>query len=225
MLDQTSWGGAWIPASGETDPWLEIDVGEPMTITGFVTQGRGAHYCTVTCNSWVKTAKIQYRLEEEGEAVEIPKTFTCNVVGDVLESITNYFDTPVLARYIRILPQTCNNCAMRAGLVVTSPTLPEFSIPVSILSVLPAERGFGGSHNVTIVGNGYHTDERRVAVSICGFPCKVTKSTLSEIVCVPNGFTDTTLVPALSSTMDIVVKDGNNDATQDLQSLAIVLSR
>ena len=177
----------------------------------------------ITCNAWVKSAKIQYRLNIGDELIEMPEVFTCNVVGDVTETITNIFDSPIYARYVRILPQS--GASMRAGLVVLSPDLPVFSIPVTISSVSPTNGGFGGVYNVTIQGDGFNSDRRRVAVKLCGFPCAVTFSSSSEITCVPTeGFAHVPLQPTVSSMLDIPVKDGADDATQDRDSHAFIIS-
>ncbi len=118
MLDQSDAGGAYIPAAGEANPFLEIDVGKPMVVHGFVTQARGASWCDETCGTWVKTARVQYRLEDDGPALELPQTFACNVIGTVNETVENQFAEPVVARFVRIIPVSCQ--------VVHDP-LPSFS--------------------------------------------------------------------------------------------------
>ena len=112
MLNETAWGGAFIPFGGGAvsqlalNPWLEIDLGKPMKVHGFIMQARGAEWCDTTCNSWVKSAKIQLGLEK-GNETELAKTFMCNVIGTVTETIENRFDSPALARFVRILPVSC----------------------------------------------------------------------------------------------------------------------
>ena len=112
MLNETAGGGAFIPFGGGVvnqlalNPWLEIDLGKPMKVHGFIMQARGADWCDTTCNSWVKSAKIQLGLEK-GNETELAKTFMCNVMGTVTETIENRFDSPALARFVRILPVSC----------------------------------------------------------------------------------------------------------------------
>jgi hypothetical protein len=225
MLEQTSYGGAWIAA--QLGDWLEIDAGRPMTITGFITQARGASYCTGTCGTWVKTAKISYRLEADGSNTEMSKIFDCNVVGDVLETISNFFPIPIFARFVRITPVSCRSgCSMRAGLLTASHTVPKFSIPISISAISPTAGGFGGSYQLTITGLGFHNDKQRLAVTLCGFPCVVLESTLTKIRCNPTqGFVDMPSVPLSSAIMETSVKRPEDDATQDTVSNTLILSR
>jgi uncharacterized protein (DUF1501 family) len=154
-LNQTSLGGAYIPKSGETAPFLEMDLGRVMTVNGVLTQGRGASYCSTigprgiaTCNSWVKTAKIEYRAAAEDAATQLPQTFVCNVIGDVEDTATVRFPEPVQARFVRILPVDCQSgCGLRAAVLVscTEPNItvarpgPVITLQQAIALVLSAD--------------------------------------------------------------------------------------
>ena len=231
MLNQTSAGGGWGASVGD---WMVIDLGDATTIVGFMTQARGAHYCStpcsayegcVTCNSWVTSAKVQYKVLPDDDYTELPTTFDCNVVGDVLETVTNIFAGPKFARYIKIIPQTCHGgCWMRAAIVTTAPAKLLFTVPVSISAVSPTSSGFGGGTALTISGQGFHTDNSRVSVTVCGTPCIVTSSSLTSVVCAPQLYVDTPKNPVISATMDIPLKDGANDATVDTITNALVAS-
>ena len=130
MLNQTSNGGAHMTDSPYEDVWLEMDLGKPMLVHGFITQARGATFCATaeqrfTCNMHVTTARIEYRLRAGDAPMALPEIFKCNVVGDIWETVTNRFSAPVLARFVRIHPVTWHRRpAMRAGLLAScvSPT-------------------------------------------------------------------------------------------------------
>ena len=128
MLNQTSHGGAHIAAAPFDDLWLELDLGKPMLVHGFITQARGASWCATedrgfSCNSHVMTARIEYRLQADDAPTALPEIFNCNVVGDIWETVTNRFSAPVMARFVRIRPVTWHRVpTMRAGLLASCVT-------------------------------------------------------------------------------------------------------
>ena len=97
-------GCAWLSASG-TDPkksWLQVDFGNETIVTGVATQGS----CTEV--QWVKSYVIWYsndavnwKYYKEGGA---RKEFQGN--SDQNTVVTNNFKQPIVARYVRITPQT-----------------------------------------------------------------------------------------------------------------------
>ena len=46
---------AWLPSANTQDQWLQVDIGEPLSlVTAVATQGRGDY------GRWVKSYKLQY---------------------------------------------------------------------------------------------------------------------------------------------------------------------
>jgi hypothetical protein len=131
-LNQTSNGGGHVTNAPYEDTWLEMDLGKPMLVHGFITQARGDTWCATTgsCNMHVMTARIAYRLHAGDAPTVLPETFKCNVVGDIWETVTNRFSAPVLARFVRILPVTWKGRpSMRAGVLAScvAPTITNHS--------------------------------------------------------------------------------------------------
>ena len=130
MLNQTNNGGAHIMDLPYEDVWLEMDLGKPMLVHGFITQARGATFCATdeqrfSCNMHVISARIEYRLHAADSPTALPEIFRCNVVGDIWETVTNRFSAPVLARFVRIYAVTWHRRpTMRAGVLAScvSPT-------------------------------------------------------------------------------------------------------
>jgi len=96
-----------------------------------------------------------------------------------------------------------------------------FTYPVLISAVTPAAGGYGGAYIITVTGDGFHTDARRISAMLCGFPCKVTKADMTSLECVPEALFDSASSPGHSS-LDIAIANGRDDATEDIESKAIV---
>ncbi|XP_071796193.1 uncharacterized protein [Asterias amurensis] len=92
----------WIPANGSfVDSWLQIDVGiNPVHIEGVITQGRPGG------DSWVTHYQVQYSIDGTAwlyvNGASTPQTFIGNT--DRNTPVTNIFQQPIQARYIRIRP-------------------------------------------------------------------------------------------------------------------------
>ncbi len=110
MLDSI---GAWSVASGYTigSEWMQIDLGANKTITGVVTQGRA----NFSAGQYVTSYKVEYSSDGTNWSwVDNENVFTGN--SDSNTKVTNTFTTSVLARYIRIYPETFFGYpSMRAG--------------------------------------------------------------------------------------------------------------
>ena len=96
-----------------------------------------------------------------------------------------------------------------------------FTYPVLISAVTPAAGGYGGKYKITVTGDGFHTDLRRISVMLCGFPCKVTRTDMTSLECVPEALSDSASSPGASN-LDIAISNGRDDATEDIESKAIV---
>jgi len=68
----------------------------------------------------VKTARVEYRVHDHDEPIQLPATFACNDNGNVRTSVINRFAAPIRARFVRIIPVTWQHRAtFRAGLLAS----------------------------------------------------------------------------------------------------------
>ena len=113
MLDSLQ---AWSPSNTVNigNDWMQIDLGVNKTISGVTTQGR------YNAGQWVKSYKVEYSTDGTNWFwVDGENVFTGNT--DMNTKITNSFNTNVVARYIRIYPETFNSYpSMRAGVIETT---------------------------------------------------------------------------------------------------------
>ncbi|XP_077975090.1 lactadherin-like [Styela clava] len=95
--------GAWCAATNDESQWLQVDLQEPTTVTGLLTQGRSN-----CCNQWVRSFKVSYGNSESSLAMYqengATKIFTGNHDKTTIKE--NCFSQPITARYIRIHPVT-----------------------------------------------------------------------------------------------------------------------
>eukprot|EP00960_Hanusia_phi_P074325 768213-Hanusia_phi.AAC.3 len=104
---------AWIPASATSGTeFMTIDIGEVLSVSGVVTQGRRSG------NQWVTA--LQVEVSEDGRSflpVECGRTWDAN--QDSNTKVRILFSSPLRARYVRILPKAFSgNIAMRAAVLV-----------------------------------------------------------------------------------------------------------
>lgn len=103
---------AWCSNSNQVSKWLEIDVGYVHRISGVVTQGR-----KIT-DQWVTSYKVM--VSKDGVRwfdVQCGSVFQAN--RDRNTKVVNLFERAVIARYVRIFPQTwVNHMSMRAGAII-----------------------------------------------------------------------------------------------------------
>nr|XP_054757339.1 uncharacterized protein LOC129263455 [Lytechinus pictus] len=110
-------GSGWVPASSDTNQWIQIDMEEITIFSGVLTQGSN------DLEYWVETFEVAVSndtsswsyIMEDGST----KTFTGNSDQDTVKR--NIFDE-VYARYIRIYPQSWNDeIALRLELLGCTP--------------------------------------------------------------------------------------------------------
>jgi len=103
---------AWSAAQLAVGEYMELEIGEEVSVSGIITQGRS------NVGQWVTAYKVQVSKDRKTwKDVECGRTFTAN--SDMFSKVTNMFDNPVLATYVRILPQTWYGwMSMRAGLLL-----------------------------------------------------------------------------------------------------------
>ncbi|XP_039267776.2 lactadherin-like isoform X1 [Styela clava] len=108
--------GVWHPIYNRVGEWIQIDLGKMRSVAGVITQGRP----NCPCEQWVTSYKVKYgnstnkyvTITENGR----DKIFPANT--DMDTKVANLFQTPVVARYIRIYPQTGHNfMVMRLELI------------------------------------------------------------------------------------------------------------
>ena len=58
--------GAWHPASTDTEPWIQVDLGSPTYVTGVLMQGRQDH-----TGQWVTKYKVQYQPPSQTSLIEV----------------------------------------------------------------------------------------------------------------------------------------------------------
>lgn len=95
---KASGAGAWCSKTNVRGQWIQIDFKRVVKITRLASQGRD------DANQWVKSYTIQYGLTKYFEDYNKGVIYPANsdrhtVIGNVLEP-------PIIARYIRVLPQT-----------------------------------------------------------------------------------------------------------------------
>nr|BAJ41225.1 egg coat matrix protein [Apostichopus japonicus] len=100
-------GGAWIPDSGDLNPYIQIDLLAPIPISGVITQGRNLGF-----QQWVQTFQVAYSVPGEPWKLvtnhdDDNETFSGNF--DSSTQVVNYFSNPVKAQVLRIFPLTFNN--------------------------------------------------------------------------------------------------------------------
>ncbi|XP_072189045.1 discoidin, CUB and LCCL domain-containing protein 1 isoform X3 [Excalfactoria chinensis] len=101
---------AWASNHSSSREWLEIDLGEKKRITGIKTTGSGS--TAQNFNFYVKTFTLNYRNNNSkwrtyrGILSNEEKVFQGN--SDSGDIVRNNFIPPIVARYVRIIPQTWN---------------------------------------------------------------------------------------------------------------------
>jgi hypothetical protein len=91
--------GAWAAGYQNTNQWIQVSSITPQFWAGVMTQGRADK------DQWVTSYKVQY--SDDGvnwQYVDNGEIFTGNTDRNTLQ--TSLFSTPVVARTLRIVPQT-----------------------------------------------------------------------------------------------------------------------
>lgn len=107
---------AWSPAQHDRYPWIQVDLGRAMRLSGLVSQGAGR----LGYSEFVKAFKVSFSLngtgfsfyQRDGKDV----VFTGNVDKDSPK--TTLLDPPVVAQFVRIVPVVCRRaCTLRLELI------------------------------------------------------------------------------------------------------------
>ncbi len=110
----------WSVATNDLNQWMEIDVGQLVLVSGVVTQGRRLAYYYMSFGGlaqWV--TKYRVSVSADGSSwtmVHNGAEFEGNSDNDT--PVRRLFETPVLARYVRIMPtEWVLHITMRAAVV------------------------------------------------------------------------------------------------------------
>ena len=57
---------AWHPASQDTEPWIQVDLGSPTYVTGVLMQACHDHQ-----GQWVTKYKVQYQPPSQTSLIEV----------------------------------------------------------------------------------------------------------------------------------------------------------
>lgn len=104
--EEDLYGGAWCAEPEETNHWFEVDARREVEFSGVITQGRNSETVEDFMSSYFVAFSNDSRdwtILHDGYAEWL---FYGNVDKDT--PVMNQFASPVVARYIRILPQSWN---------------------------------------------------------------------------------------------------------------------
>ncbi|XP_047203090.1 milk fat globule EGF and factor V/VIII domain containing b isoform X4 [Girardinichthys multiradiatus] len=109
---------AWSAAAHDKNPWIEINMQRKMRFIGIVTQGASR----IGTAEFIKGFKVASSVDGKTytmyrtEGRRKDQVFVGNVDNDSIK--TNFFDPPIIAQYIRIIPVVCRMaCTLRMELV------------------------------------------------------------------------------------------------------------
>ncbi|XP_076853909.1 milk fat globule EGF and factor V/VIII domain containing a [Brachyhypopomus gauderio] len=109
---------AWSPDSYDQNPWIQIDMQKKMRLTGIITQG-ASH---MGKSQYIKAFKVassydgKYYFMYRANGQKTATVFSGNTDNDGTK--TNFFDPPIVTRYIRIVPVVCRQaCTLRMELM------------------------------------------------------------------------------------------------------------
>ncbi|CAL8404007.1 unnamed protein product [Boreogadus saida] len=109
---------AWTAAADDRNPWIEVNMGKKMRMSGIITQGASR----MGTAEYVKAFKIATSFDGSSysvlrvEGMRHDKVFVANIDNESTK--TNLFEPPVVAQYIRVIPVVCRKaCTLRMELV------------------------------------------------------------------------------------------------------------
>ncbi|XP_075772224.1 putative carboxypeptidase X1 [Pelodiscus sinensis] len=102
--DGDFYDGGWCAGHEDRDQWLEIDARRPTRFTGVITQGLNS----IWTYDWVTSYKVQFSNDTHSWQAGRNGTQEAVFLGnkDPETPVLNALPAPVVARYIRINPQT-----------------------------------------------------------------------------------------------------------------------
>lgn len=87
---------AWCTKTNDGHQWIQADLGAPQRTTGILLQGRGVG----CCDQWVTSFRVLFSNDTE----TFYSTPTMEGTYDRHTIARRYFDCPIYARYVRLVP-------------------------------------------------------------------------------------------------------------------------
>ena len=143
---------AWSAQHNAVGEWMSIDAGGPRTVYGVRVKKRTAH------NQYVTLYRVQYSPDEVNWAdVDDGAVFRGSRRDDGVNDIRDgIFETPVTARYIRIVVQGwVNHVSMRADLLVEPVAPPPPASPMTVVNVNECDREYSSVWSGELCGTGH----------------------------------------------------------------------
>lgn len=108
-LDKQGNFNAWVAGSYSNDQWLQVDLGSPKEVTGIITQG-ARNFGSI---QFVASYKVAYSNDSANwTEYQDPRTGSSKIFPGNWDNHShkkNLFETPILARYVRVLPVAWHN--------------------------------------------------------------------------------------------------------------------
>ncbi|XP_069121597.1 uncharacterized protein [Argopecten irradians] len=98
----------WIPAEGDTEPWVQLELSNDYLVTGMLVQGRP----NPSTNQFTKTVEVRYTSLVDKEWKSIG-SFLAN--KDKASAINIFFPAPFVTKTVRVYPDG-TSVALRMGL-------------------------------------------------------------------------------------------------------------
>ncbi|XP_031558985.1 hemocytin-like [Actinia tenebrosa] len=99
LMMHDSLAGGWRAAENDNSPWIQIELSSETTVTRIAVQGRS------DVSQWVKTYSLLYGIRD-GKLHDYKNGTVFNASTDQNNVVSSILDPPILARYVRLLPQT-----------------------------------------------------------------------------------------------------------------------
>ncbi|XP_072029250.1 uncharacterized protein [Amphiura filiformis] len=106
------YAGSWCAATNNINQWIQVSLNDSQMLGGIITQGRSSSMGRDPYNQYITKYKVQYSndgthwkfvTDDNGQDEE----FIGNYDRDT--PVTNMFDSPILARFVRIRPTEWNS--------------------------------------------------------------------------------------------------------------------
>ncbi|XP_054079982.1 discoidin, CUB and LCCL domain-containing protein 1-like isoform X2 [Rissa tridactyla] len=114
-------GHSWAAEPGSDSTWLELDLGARRNITGIITKGSSEQYDYYVTSYRVSSSRDGKNWRPyRGSSGQEDKVFEGN--ADSYGEVSNAFIPPIVARYIRVTPQSWHQrVALKVALVGCQP--------------------------------------------------------------------------------------------------------
>ncbi|KAM6295989.1 discoidin, CUB and LCCL domain-containing protein 1-like [Aegotheles albertisi] len=140
-------GHSWATKPGTEAAWLELDLGTRRNVTGIVTKGSSEHYDFYVTSYRVSSSRDGKNWRPyRGSGGQEDKVFEGN--ADSHGEVSNAFIPPIVARYVRVTPQSWHQrVALKVALVGCQPV--RVRAPRPYVPSVPKEITVPTSHPAT----------------------------------------------------------------------------